>query len=161
MKISVQPLRFSPSFMQNQNNQGNYQNPVNMPMEYLTAAIGPVVGGSIVGAGVYGLTAKITKDMCKLEPKVPNKRLAAILGIVSGFFVGITALIPNLYRASVSGFVKTKEMDVFGRTKSVETNLFEQLDNQTNNPEVSLKEDIDDYFKLQMGKKGSGIVIAT
>lgn len=161
MKISCQPVKLSPSFKSHNGDKNKYQNPVDMPMEYLTASIGPLVGGGVLGIGAGILTHYLSKEASKVEPKVANKKLTLIIGLVTGLATTLLTLIPKLYHASINGFVKTKEMDVFGRTKSVETNLAEQLDNQANNPEVSLKENIDEYFKFQMGKNGNGIVVAS
>lgn len=159
MKISNQVVKFSPAFKQGTENK--YQNPVDMKAEYLTASIAPVIGGAVVGTGAGILTNYLTKQASKAATKVGNKKLSIAIGAAAGIAIAIVTLLPKLYHTSISGFVKKKEMDVFGRTKSVETNLSEQLDQQASNPDVPLEKNIDNYFKFQMGRKGNGIVVAS
>lgn len=126
-----------------------YENPVNKGWEFFSASAGPLFISALVAAGTWAVTnAMQLKKASKIA--LPIAAAAATLAFT---------LPSKLYHTNVRTFVKKKEMDVFSRSKSVETNLAEQIDTQARNNEVPLEKSIDNYMKFQIGKNGSGLGI--
>lgn len=146
---------------QNKTSFGNadYKNPVSMKAEYTVATLGSAVGSAVVGA-VAGFVAHFVKTAKAGEGAQVSKKFGILVGagVAAGAFA--LSIIPKLYRTSVTGFVKQKEMDVFSREKSAETTLAEKIDAQAKNDDVPLSESIGNFAKFQVGKKGNGIGIA-
>ena len=133
------------------NSENSYENPINRGWEKTFA-----VAKSLVGSSIFGLVGSAVA--LGLKAKTP---VAIIAGLATAAVSAILTVPGAYYDASVNSFVKDKEMDVFSRVKSVETNLSEQIDNFANNPDHSLDESINQYFKFNVGRKGNGVGFAT
>ncbi len=144
-KQNSQPLRFTGS------NDSEYKNPVSRGTERTLAA-----AGAAVFSGIVGTIAGFVAHNC-LQGKKNPKMLGAVIGAGVGLATAAVTVTSAIYNAGVNSFIKKKNMGVFSREKSVETNLSEQIDKNTKNPEVPLRDNIDDYFKYKVGKNGNGV----
>ena len=82
-----------------------------------------------------------------------------LIGIVAGLaMLGLT-LPPKLYNTKVNAYAREKEMDVFSRQKSAQSNIYEDIDNEVKNENVSLDDKINHYATVKMADNGSGVMI--
>ncbi|MEI7474982.1 MAG: hypothetical protein WCK67_09415 [bacterium] len=132
-----------------------YENPVNRKWEMGLAAYGAIALSVVLGAGAAFVTHK-GLGLPVFADKVKNKGLwTAVAGVATTVVTGLLSIPGAMYNANVTGFVKQKEMDVFSRDRSFQTNVMEKLDKQVKDPEADLDKSLTSYMKLQMGKNGS------
>jgi len=137
-------------FKSNNSNKTEYENPVSRETEKNLAILSSVAGSAVLGAIVGGLSTWVTK----------GRTTHWLIGLAAGAVtLGIT-LPPALYNRKVSAFVKQKEVDVFSRDRNLKSNLTEEVDQEVQNPEVSLDKKLDDNLKLQMANRGAALGIA-
>ena len=127
--------------------QQKYENPVNKGMEYYGTALSSTVLSSAVGLG-SGLLAHVAKA---------SKKVSLGIGAAAGLATLALTLPSALYHKSVNVFAKQKEFDVYSRSKSAETSLSEQIDEQARNPEVPLEESVNNFAKFNISKGGKGM----
>lgn len=145
----IQSLSVSPRFRAQENNKGEYENPISRKTEknlaVLTAGASAVVGGLVAGG--------IVSTFAKRNAAVWTGVLAAgaILGVV---------LPAKLYNAKVGAFAREKEMNVFSRDRELKSGLTEQVHEEVKDKNVSLDKKLDDNLKLQMANRGAGIALA-
>ena len=144
---SFHPMNFTNN---NHSTSNEYENPVSRRTERNLTILKALGGAAIAGTIVGGLTAFLAKE----------KKYSTI-----GFIAGaVTTLIMNLpealYNTKVNAYAKQKEMDVFSRDKSLNTNLTEVVDNEIKDSEVSLDKKLNDNLKLQMANRGNALGVA-
>lgn len=135
---------------ENEAKKNEYENPVSRETERNLAILSSTAGSAIAGAIAYGLSTFVFKGKA-------SRWLSSI--IAGGITLAVT-LPPALYNRKVSAFVKQKEMDVFSRDRNLRANLTEEVDNEVQNPDVSLDKKLDDNLKLQMANQGNALGIA-
>ena len=135
---------------ENSSKKTEYENPVNRQTERNLAIL--KVSGTAAGLGVLvgGLMTCVTK----------SKNTPLLAGLATAALTSAIALPPAIYNRKVSAFVKQKEMDVFSRDRNLKTNLTEDVDQEVQNPEVSLDKKLDDNLKLQMANRGAALGVA-
>ena len=162
MKVSFGNLKYPPAVRQNQSSsnpqssraRSSYENPVNRRTEKGLAVLSNF-GGSLLG----GLTAAGLAS-CFLEGGIKsNKKLLG--GITAGVTAVLMALtLPaKLYNTKVQSFAREKEMDVFTRDRSLQSNIMEEVDKNVMDPEENLDNKIRRYTSVQMAKNGNGVLI--
>lgn len=134
----------------NTSKKTEYENPVNRQTERNLAILKATATSAGVGAVVGGLMTFLTK----------KNNIPLLTGLLAGGLTATVILPPALYNRKVSAFVKQKEMDVFSRDRNLKTNLTEEVDEEVQNPDVSLDKKLDDNLKLQMANRGAALGVA-
>ncbi|MGD9581530.1 MAG: hypothetical protein AB7V50_09165 [Vampirovibrionia bacterium] len=129
----------------------NYENPVNRKMEIGLEVMQSGLLSSLVGV-VGAAVAKGLKA---------NNKVALIAGLVTAGVSAIMTIPGSFYNAKVKSFVRSKDMDVYSRTNSVEKNISEKIDVKANDPQVPLEDTIDNFLKFNVGRKGNANFFAT
>lgn len=128
----------------------NYENPVNRGTERNLAVLKSIGASTLVGGVVGGLSSFIfTKGW-----KIPTG-----IGIVGGLATLALTLPQNLYSTKVNAYVREKEMDVFSRQKSAQSNIYEDINDEIKDENVSLDQKINHYSTVKMADNGRGMMI--
>lgn len=147
-KLSADTLAFK-----GDDKKSKYENPINRKMEIGLAAWGALALSLASGLGLALLSHNL---MGSISKQMPNKKMIAMgVGAVTTLITGALSLPGAMYNANVTGFAKEKEMNVFSREKSFQTNVMEKLDKQVKDPEADLDTSLNSYLKLNMGRKGN------
>jgi len=136
-----------------QSQESEYENPISRKTERNLAVL-----KSVGWSSVFGLLAAGVVSSFKGE-KITGK-YSVLTGLVTAAVGLLINLPPALYNTKVNAYVKQKEMDVFSRDRSLKTNLTEEVDQEVQDPEVSLDKKLDDNLKLQMANRGNAVGIA-
>ena len=64
-----------------------------------------------------------------------------------------------MYNTKVSAYTREKEMDVFSRQKTAQNNIYEDINNEIKDDNVSLDDKINHYATVKMADNGSGVMI--
>ena len=153
--MAIQPVSFNNynKYQTNFRAKEDYENPISRKSERNLAVLGSV-GGSVLVGTLAGLGSS-------LFPKVKEKGLKWQLPI--GLAVGLATLgltlPPKLYNTKVNAYAREKEMDVFSRQKSAQSNIYEDIDNEIKNDEISLDDKINHYATVKMADNGNGMMI--
>lgn len=148
--MSIQPIGINTqNYRSFKANKTNYENPVDRNTERNLAIL-----ASVGGSGVAGVIAGLATSIFTKNNKI---KLAA--GLLTGLgTLGLT-LPPKLYNTKVNAYARQKEMDVFSRQKSAQSNIYEDIDNEIKNDNVSLDDKINHYATVKMADNGSGVMI--
>ena len=148
---SFRSVYTKPAFKSNKNDS-EYENPINRGTERNLAIL-----ASVGGAGITGVLAGWATT---LFDAVKGKKWVPIgVGTAAGLlFLGLT-LPSKLYNTKVNAYARQKEMDVFSRQKSAQSNIYEDIDNEIKNEDVSLDDKISHYATVKMADNGSGVMI--
>lgn len=153
--MSIQSIGVNqyPKTMSFRSKEQNYENPVNRGTERNLAILTSVGGSALVGAIVGGLSTFI--------PLIKKTGWKAPTGI--GFAASLVALaltLPQkLYTTKVNAFARQKEMDVFSRQKSAQSNIYEDINNEIKDENVSLDQKINHYSTVKMADNGKGVML--
>lgn len=131
----------------------NYENPVNRSTERNLAVLMSVGGSALVGAIAGGAST--------LFPKIKATGWKGPIGIgaVAGLLTLGLTLPQRLYATKVNAFAREKEMDVFSRQKSAQSSIYEDINDEINDDEVSLDQKINHYSTVKMADNGRGMMI--
>lgn len=127
----------------------NYENPINRKTEKGLTVLASVGSSAIVGSIAAGLTTCAAKGW----------KLPAGVGALAAAVTLLLTLPKKLYDTKVNAFAKEKEMDVFSRDRDAKSNMLEQINEQVKDENVSLKEKVDNYTKVQMANNGKGVLL--
>lgn len=143
----------SKSHNQNFKSKKQYENPINRGTERNLAILGAVGFSSLVGV-VAGFLATCFRAEGSKGIKMP-----LIVGTIAGLGSLALTLPSKLYNTKVNAFAKEKEMDVFSRQKSAQNNIYEDINNEIRNENVSLDQKINHYATVKMADNGNGVML--
>ncbi len=126
-----------------------YENPVNRKTERNLAALSTVGWSALIGVTAGGLTSCVSRGW-----KIPTGAGVAATAI------SLLLMLPSkLYNRKLSAFAREKEMDVFSRQKDAQANIYNDINNEIKNEDVSLDEKINHYATVKMADNGKGLMI--
>ena len=129
--------------------QQQYENPIDRGTERNLAILSSVGMSALAGVLAGGLTTLFTKGV-----KWPvGVGIVATLGAL-----GLT-LPSKMYNTKVSAYTREKEMDVFSRQKTAQNNIYEDINNEIKDDNVSLDDKINHYATVKMADNGSGVMV--
>lgn len=128
-----------------------YENPIDRGTERNLAVLSSVGASALTGVIAGGATTFLT-------PK-GNKTWPICVGIVAALgTLGLT-LPSKLYNTKVNAYAKEKEMDVFSRQKTAQTNIYEDINDEIKDGNISLDQKINHYSTVKMADNGNGVMI--
>ena len=136
-------------FKSNPQVQQQYENPVNRNTEKNLAVITSAGASLLVGAIAGGLTTFATK----------GKKWPIGVGIAAALATLGLTLPSKVYNTKVNAYAREKEMDVFARQKSAQSNIYEDINNEIQDENVSLDDKINHYSTVKMADNGQGVMI--
>ena len=128
----------------------NYENPVDRGTERNLAVLKSVGSSALVGAVAGGLSSFIFTK---------GKKMPVGIGIVAGLATLALTLPQNLYSTKVNAYVREKEMDVFSRQNSAQASIYEDINEEIQDENVSLDQKINHYSTVKMADNGKGMMI--
>lgn len=129
--------------------KNGYENPINRTTEKNLAILGSVGTSGLIGLSALGLTSCITS----------NRKIQGLVGIVAGLGALALTLPSKLYNTKVGAFTREKEMDVFSRQKEAQKNIYDDVNNEIKDENVSLDDKIKHYSTVAMADNGKGVLI--
>ena len=131
----------------------DYENPVNRGTERNLAILTSVGGSTLVGLVAGGLS--------KFIPKIKNSgwKGPTAVGVGAGLLALGLTLPQKLYSTKVNAFARQKEMDVFSRQKSAQSSIYEDINDEIKDENVSLDQKINHYSTVKMAVNGRGMMI--
>ena len=127
----------------------NYENPINRKTERNLAILASSGTGALAGVIAGGLTSCVTK----------GKKMPIAVGICAALATIGLMLPSKLYNTKVKAYAKEKEMDVFARQKSAQSNIYEDINEEIKDENVSLDQKINHYSTVKMADNGNGVMI--
>jgi MFS family permease len=134
-------------------NSQKYENPVNRGTERNLALLASVGGSALVGVVAGGLST------CFAKIKATGWKGPVGIGAVAGLLTLALTLPQKLYATKVNAFAREKEMDVFSRQKSAQTNIYEDINDEIKDEKVSLDQKINHYSTVKMADNGQGMMV--
>ena len=131
----------------------SYENPVNRGTERNLAILISVGGSALVGAIAGGASTLFPKI------KATGWKGPVGTGLVAGLLTLGLTLPQRLYATKVNAFAREKEMDVFSRQKSAQSSIYEDINEEIKDEEVSLDQKINHYSTVKMADNGRGMMI--
>ena len=130
-----------------------YENPVNRGTERNLAILASVGASALTGAVAGGLST--------LFPKIKASGWKGPVGIgaLAGLLTLVLTLPQKLYSTKVNAYARQKEMDVFSRQKSAQSNIYEDINDEIKGEQVSLDKKINHYSTVKMADNGSGVMV--
>jgi len=126
-----------------------YENPINRRTEKNLAILSSAGVSALVGVTAGGLTSCIAKGW-----KIPTSVGAAAA------IVGMLLMLPSkLYNTGVNAFTREKEMGAFSRQKEAQANIYNDINNEINDEDVSLDDKINHYATVKMADNGKGLMV--
>ena len=148
--IGVNPYQKQTNF---RSKSQDYENPVNRGTER-NLAILMSVGGSALTGVLAGWASTLFPKIKATGWKGPTA-IGAAAGLLT---LGLT-LPQKLYNTKVNAYVRQKEMDVFSRQKSAQSNIYEDINDEIKDEKVSLDQKINHYSTVKMADNGNGVMI--
>ncbi len=155
--MAIQPVSFNnysnyqkPSFKAN---NGNYENPISRSSERNLAILGSIGGSTLVGI-IAGMGSRVFDSI-----KASGWKYPTLIGAVAGLATLALTLPSKLYNTKVNAYAREKEMDVFSRQKSAQSNIYENIDDEVKDENVSLDDKINHYATVKMADNGNGIMV--
>lgn len=139
----------SPNFTSKKVEQGGYENPINRKTERNLSILSSIGGSALVGGTGYLLTTCFKSGW-----KIPS-----IVGGVAAAATLLLTLPSKLYNTKQTAFVKEKEMDVFSRQKDAQAKIYEGINEEVQDEDVSLDEKINHYATVKMADNGRGVMV--
>lgn len=130
-----------------------YENPVNRGTERNLAILATVGGSALTGVIAGGLSTLFPKI------KATGWKAPTGIGLAAGLLTLGLTLPQKLYSTKVNAFARQKEMDVFSRQKSAQSNIYEDINDEIKDEKVSLDNKINHYATVKMADNGSGVMI--
>lgn len=130
-----------------------YENPVNRNTERNLAILASAGASAVAGVVAGGLST--------LFPKIKATGWKGPVGVgaVASLLVLVLTLPQRLYSTKVNAYARQKEMDVFSRQKSAQSNIYEDINDEIKDEKVSLDNKINHYATVKMADNGSGVMI--
>lgn len=126
-----------------------YENPINRGTEKKLAVLSSIGVSSLIGVTAGGITSCFTKGW-----KIPTG-----VGVAAGLASLLLALPSKLYNVGVNAFAKEKEMSVFSRQKEAQANIYNDINKEIQDEDVSLDDKIQHYTTVKMADNGNGMMI--
>lgn len=126
-----------------------YENPVNRKTERNLAVLSSVGVSALIGITAGGLTSCISKGR-----KIPTGA-----GIIAGIVSLLLMLPSKLYNTKLGAFAREKEMSVFARQKDAQANIYNDINKEIKDDDVSLDEKVNHYTTVKMADNGRGMMI--
>lgn len=126
-----------------------YENPINRKTERNLAALSAVGVSSLIGLTAGGLTSCVKKGW-----KIPTG-----VGAAAALISMILILPSKLYNTKVGAVVREKEMGVFSRQKEAQANIYNDINNEIKDEDVSLDDKVRHYTTVKMADNGKGVMI--
>ena len=145
--ISSNPYQRSMNF---KSQSSGYENPVDRGTERNLAVLKAVGASTLVGGIAGGLSSFIFTKGWKVPVGV---------GVAAGLLSLALTLPQKLYSTKVNAYVREKEMDVFSRQKSAQSNIYEDINDEIKDEKVSLDQKINHYSTVKMADNGNGVMI--
>ena len=130
-----------------------YENPVNRGTERNLAVLMSVGGSALAGVVAGGLST------CFSKIKATGWKGPVGIGVGVGLLALGLTLPQKLYSTKVNAYVREKEMDVFSRQKSAQSNIYEDINDEIKDEKVSLDQKINHYSTVKMADNGRGMMI--
>lgn len=154
MKVSSIGVNQYPKVATNFRSQNqDYENPVNRSTERNLAILMSAGGSALAGAVTGGLSTFIPKI------KATGWKGPVGIGVAAGLVTLGLTLPQKLYATKVNAFARQKEMDVFSRQKSAQSNIYEDINDEIKDEDVSLDQKINHYSTVKMADNGNGVMI--
>lgn len=131
----------------------NYENPVNRGTEKKLAILISVGSSALVGGVAGGLSSLIPSI------KATGWKGPTAIGVLAGLVTLGLTLPQKLYATKINAFAREKEMDVFSRQKSAQSSIYEDINDEIKDENVSLDQKINHYSTVKMADNGSGVMI--
>lgn len=148
--VSMNSYQKNASF---KSNSQRYENPVDRSTERNLAVLMSVGGSALVGAVAGGLST------CFDKIKATGWKGPVGIGAAAGLLTLALTLPQKLYSTKVNAFAREKEMDVFSRQKSAQSSIYEDINEEIKDEEVSLDQKINHYSTVKMADNGQGMMI--
>ncbi len=133
--------------------QRNYENPINRGTEKNLAILMSVGGSALAGVVAGGLST------CFSKIKATGWKGPVGIGVAAGLLTLGLTLPQRLYNTKVNAFAREKEMDVFSRQKSAQSSIYEDINEEIKDEDVSLDQKINHYSTVKMADNGRGMMI--
>lgn len=130
--------------------QQHYENPINRTTERNLAILSATGVSTFAGLVAGGATLLFGTKGYKWPLGVGIAAALATLGLT---------LPPKLYNAKVNAYARDKEMDVFSRQKTAQNNIYEDINDEIKDEDVSLDKKINHYATVKMADNGSGVMV--
>ena len=131
----------------------DYENPVNRGTERNLAILTSVGGSALVGL----IVGKLSEFIPKI--KATGWKGPTAVGLGAGLLTLGLTLPQKLYSTKVNAFAREKEMDVFSRQKSAQSSIYEDINDEIKDENVSLDQKINHYSTVKMADNGRGMMI--
>lgn len=148
--VGVNPYQMQKNF---KSKSQSYENPVNRGTERNLAILMSVGGSALAGVVAGGLST------CFDKIKATGWKGPVGIGTAVGLLTLGLTLPQKLYATKVNAYVREKEMDVFSRQKSAQSNIYEDINDEIRDEEVSLDQKINHYSTVKMADNGRGMMI--
>ena len=135
--------------------QQKYENPIDRQKERNLTILASTGSGLLVGATIAGISTCFMQSLSKTK----RYTIAGIIGAAAMAATMLLTLPGKLYDTKVNAMVREKEMDVFSRKKSAESNILGEVDKEIQNENVSLDKKINHYTTVKMADNGNGMLI--
>ncbi len=126
-----------------------YENPINRKTEKNLAILSSAGVSTLIGVTAGGLTSCVTKGW-----KIPTG-----VGAAATILSMLLILPSKIYNTSVGAFAREKEMGVFSRQKEAQANIYNDINNEVKDEEVSLDDKVRHYTTVKMADNGKGLMI--
>ncbi len=132
------------------NSAQQYENPINRSTERNLAVLSSAGISAFAGAVAGGAASVFGAKGYKWPIGIGIAAALATLGLT---------LPPKLYNAKVNAYARDKEMDVFSRQKTAQNNIYEDINDEIKDEDVSLDKKINHYATVKMADNGSGVMV--
>lgn len=139
----------SPSFSARKYDKDGYENPISRATERNLSILSTLGASALVGG-----TAALFTTCFKKGWKLPTT-----MGVLAAATTLILALPSRLYNTKVNAFAKEKEMDVFSRQKEAQANIYNDINEEVKDEEVSLDDKVKHYSTVKMADNGKGMML--
>lgn len=153
--MNVQSINVNqyPKTMNFRSQSSEYENPVNRGTERNLAILMSVGGSALAGTVAGGLSTFIPKV------KATGWKAPTAIGVAAGLITLGLTLPQKLYATKVNAFARQKEMDVFSRQKSAQSSIYEDINDEIKDDNVSLDQKINHYSTVKMADNGNGVMV--
>ena len=153
MKIQAVGKNYYQSKQTNFRAKQSDENPVNRGTERNLAILMSVGGSALAGVVAGGASTLFPKI------KATGWKGPVGIGLVAGLLTLGLTLPQRLYATKVNAFAREKEMDVFSRQKSAQSSIYEDINEEIKDEDVSLDQKINHYSTVKMADNGRGMMI--
>lgn len=137
------------NFKGKKSENSQYENPISRSTERNLTILSSVGASALAGGIAGGLTTLCTK----------GKKLPIGVGVAAALGTLALMLPAKIYNTNVNAFAREKEMDVFSRQKEAQSNIYEDINNEIKDENVSLDDKINHYSTVKMADNGNGVMV--